>query len=236
MISHLEELRKTLIRCFTALGIILPVAFLSAPYLLDILVKHLTTGLPITLNFFSPLEIFILQIKIAVLADLLICFPYIAKQLWKFILPALYENERAFIKSIVFTSSILFICGTLFCLFFILPLLIRFGAGFANNEIHAVFGISNIAGMSLTLSAVFGLMFQFPLITYSLIRSGIISYTAVKYKRPYIFTFILIFAAVVTPPDIISQIMLAVPAYILFELGLYFAKKHPEAKKTLDLE
>lgn len=236
LILHLEELRQTLIRCFLALGLLLPATLLSAPYMLDILIKHLTEGLQITVNFFTPLEVFILQIKTAILADILVCFPYIAKQLWAFILPALYENERKFIKSIVLTSSILFITGTLFCLFFILPLIIRFGASFVNNEIHAVFGISNIAELSLSMSVIFGLMFQFPLITYSLIRSGIASYAVVKDKRPYIFTLILIFAAIVTPPDIVSQIMLAVPTYILFELGLYFAKNALKSKKTLDLE
>lgn len=236
LITHLEELRHTLIRCFIAIGIILPITLYLAPTTLDMLIKHLVNALPITLNFFSPLEIFILQIKTAVILDILICFPYIAKQLWKFILPALYDNERRFIKSIVLTSSTLFIIGVAFCLFFILPLIIRFGASFATTEIKAVLGISNIISLSLQLSLIFGLMFQFPLITYSLIRANITSYATVKDKRPYVFTFILILSALLTPPDIISQLMLTLPTYILFELGLYFSKNYPSPKKKLDLE
>lgn len=134
----------------------------------------------VSLNYFSPMEVFILQIKIAVVLDLLICFPYIARQIWKFLLPALYDNERRFIKSIVFASSGLFIIGVLFCIFFILPLIINFGISFATPDIKAVFGISNIIGLALMLSVIFGLMFQFPLITYSLIRASIASYEGIK--------------------------------------------------------
>lgn len=225
LITHLEELRSTLIRCFIAIGIILPITLFIAPHAMDALIDILLKDAPITLNFFSPVEVFILQIKIAVLLDILICFPYIAKQLWNFILPGLYENERIFIKSIVLTSSSLFIAGVVFCIALILPLIIRFGAGFVTTDIKAVLGISNVIGLSLRLSLIFGIMFQFPLITYSLIRSGIISYETVKNKRPYVFTLILIISALLTPPDIVSQIMLTSPTYLLFELGLYFSRK-----------
>lgn len=231
LIIHLEELRHTLIRCFVALGIILPITLFWAPQLLDILIKHLIGNLPITLNFFSPMEIFILQLKTAVVLDILICFPYIAKQLWNFILPALYDNERRFIKSVVLSSSTLFIIGVTFCLYFILPLIIRFGASFTTTEIKAVLGISNIVSLSLQLSVMFGLMFQFPLITYSLLRFNIITYTSVKDKRPYVFTLILIISAILTPPDIVSQLMLTIPTYILFELGLYFSRNLSNASK-----
>lgn len=196
LITHLEALRTTLMRCLLALGIMLFPSFLFTPACLDFLIKILLSGQQVTLNFFSPAEVFILQIKLALVLDILICFPYIARQIWNFVLPALYENERRFIKSIIFSSSLMFILGVIFCLIFILPLIIKFG-----------------------------LMFQFPLITYMLIRSGITSYAAVAAKRPYIFTAILIIAAILTPPDIVSQLMLAVPTYILFELGLYCSRK-----------
>ena len=231
LIFHLEELRHTLIRCFIVLGIVLPITLFAAPALLEVLTRHIIKDLPITLNFFSPIEIFILQIKTAIFLDFLLCFPYIARQLWNFILPALYEHERRFIKSIVISSAILFSIGVTFCLFFILPLIIQFGASFASDKIHAVLCISNIINLSLQLSAIFGLMFQFPLITYALIKAHIISYNTIKNKRPYVFTAILIFSALLTPPDIVSQLMLSIPTYILFELGLFFAKKLSSAEK-----
>lgn len=227
LILHLTALRSTLIKCFVALGIGLIPMFFVAPFCMNWLTKIMIGNNDVSLNFFSPAEVFILQIKIAVVLDLLICFPYIARQIWNFILPALYDNEKKFIKSIVLTSSTLFITGVLFCIYFILPLLINFGISFSTDDIKAVFGISNIISLALWLSIVFGLMFQFPLITYSLIRSGITSYEAVKSKRPYILVGILIIAALLTPPDVISQLMLATPTYLLFEIGLCCSRKIP---------
>ena len=226
LITHLEVLRSMLIRCFVALGIGLVPLFFVAPYVINGLIKVLIGENDVSFNYFSPMEVFLLQIKIAVVWDLLLCFPYIARQVWKFLLPALYDNERRFIKSIVLTSSSLFIVGVLFCLFFILPLIINFGISFATADIKAVFGISNIVGLALMLSVIFGLMFQFPLITYSLIRSQIVSYDGVKSKRPYIFVGILIVAGILTPPDVVSQLMLTIPTYLLFEAGLWAARKY----------
>ncbi len=225
LIAHLEALRSMLIKCFVALGIGLIPMFLAAPYGMDGLIKIMIGGNDVSLNYFSPMEVFILQIKIAVVLDLLVCFPYIARQVWNFVLPALYENERNFIKSIVLSSSVLFITGALFCIFFILPMIINFGISFTTSDIKAMFGVSNIITLALWLGIVFGLMFQFPLITYSLIRSGIVSYQTVKSKRPYVFIGILIIAAVLTPPDVVSQLMLTIPTYLLFEIGLYFSHK-----------
>lgn len=223
--AHLEALRAVLIRCFTALGLAFIPLFFAAPYAIDILIKLLIGNHDIALNYFSPMEVFILQIKVAAVLDILLCFPYMAYQIWQFVLPALYDNERKFIRSIVLSSASLFIFGVLFCLFFILPLIINFGLSFANDNLKAVLGISNIVSLSLWLSIIFGVMFQFPLITYSLIKSKIVSYQSVKDKRPYVFVIILIIAAVLTPPDIVSQLMLAIPTYLLFEIGLYFSKK-----------
>ncbi len=234
--THLEALRKLLINCFTALGIGILPAYLAAPYGISLLIKIMVGNNNITLNYFSPMEVFILQIKTAFVLDLLCCFPYIAKKIWDFILPALYDNERKFIRSIVLTSSFLFIAGTLFCIFFILPMIINFGISFATEDIKAVFGISGTITLALWLSVVFGLMFQFPLITWSLIRSDIVAYENVKNKRPYIFVAILIIAALLTPPDIVSQLMLALPTYLLFEAGLYFSRSGKKTKKTLDLK
>lgn len=224
LITHLEALRETLIKCFISLGIILPLAFLAAPKALNLLIKILIGNNNITFNYFSPTEVFILQIKIALVIDLIICFPYIAKKIWDFILPALYEHERKMIKSIVFLSSSLFVLGVTFCVFVILPLIINFGMSFSSSNIQAVFGISNVVTLSLWLAVVFGLMFQMPLLTHFLIKSGVVDYETIADKRPYVVVILLIAAAVLTPPDIISQILLFIPTYLLFELGLLFSR------------
>lgn len=231
IISHIEAFREMLIKCISCLGIfIIPILFV-APKCLNLLIKLLIRDNNIALNYFSPVEVFLLQIKLALVIDVILCFPYIARQIWKFFAPALYEHEKKFIKSIVFTSSTLFILGALFCLFVILPLIINFGMSFATQNIKAVLGISNVINLSLWLTLAFGLMFQLPLITYSLIKSGFVEYKTFENMRPYVIVTILIIAGILTPPDILSQVLLFTPTYLLFELGLLFAKAKTKKEK-----
>ena len=225
LIAHLEALRETLLKCLIVLGLVFPFMLFAAPKVLECLTDIIISDSNVTLNYFSPAEVFIIQIKTAAVLDLIVCFPYIAKKIWDFILPALYENERKFIKTTVLTSTALFVTGVLFCIFFILPLIIKFGLSFSSSNIKAVFGISNIINLSLWMSISFGLMFQLPLITYSLIKSDIIPYESISDKRYYVIVGILIIAGILTPPDVVSQILLALPTYMLFELGLFFARR-----------
>lgn len=231
IISHIEAFREMLIKCISCLGIfIIPILFV-APKCLNLLIKLLIRDNNIALNYFSPVEVFLLQIKLALVIDVILCFPYIARQVWKFFAPALYDHEKKFIKSIVFTSSTLFILGALFCLFVILPLIINFGMSFATQNIKAVLGISNVINLSLWLTLAFGLMFQLPLITYSLIKSGFVEYKTFENMRPYVIVTILIIAGILTPPDILSQVLLFTSTYLLFELGLLFAKAKTKKEK-----
>ena len=231
IISHIEAFREMLIKCISCLGIfIIPILFV-APKCLNLLIKLLIRDNNIALNYFSPVEVFLLQIKLALVIDVILCFPFIARQVWKFFAPALYDHEKKFIKSIVFTSSTLFILGALFCLFVILPLIINFGMSFATQNIKAVLGISNVINLSLWLTLAFGLMFQLPLITYSLIKSGFVEYKTFENMRPYVIVTILIIAGILTPPDILSQVLLFTPTYLLFELGLLFAKAKTKKEK-----
>ena len=225
LIAHLEALRETMLKCLLVLGLVFPFMLFAAPKVLEWLTGIIISDSNISLNYFSPAEVFLIQIKTAAVLDLVVCFPYIAKKIWDFILPALYENERKFIKTTVLTSSFLFVLGVLFCIFFILPLIIKFGMSFSSSNIKAVFGISNIINLSLWMSISFGLMFQLPLITYSLIKSDIIPYDSISDKRSYVIVGILIIAGILTPPDVVSQILLALPTYMLFEIGLFFARR-----------
>lgn len=197
---------------------------LVAPKCLDFFINLILRGNNISLNYFSPAEVFIIQIKFALVLDIILCFPYIAKQVWNFCVPALYDHERKFIKSIVFTSSVLFILGSLFCLFVILPLIINFGMSFSTSNIQAVLGISNVVNLSIWLILAFGVMFQLPLVTHALIKSEIVSYDTIKNSRPYVIVGLLIIAGILTPPDVVSQVMLFTPTYLLFELGLLFSR------------
>ena len=207
LISHLEALRETLLKCFISLGVVLPFTLFAAPKALNFLIKILVGNHDVKFNYFSPAEVFLLQIKVALVIDILICFPYIAKKLW----------------------------DVLFCLFVMLPLVINFGLSFATSDIQAVFGISNVVNLSLWLAVVFGLMFQMPLITHSLIKWKIVDYETIADKRPYVIVGLLIIAAILTPPDVLSQIILFIPTYALFEVGLLFSKGSKKNKqKGLD--
>lgn len=224
IISHIEAFRTMLLKCIKAIGIVLIPMLLVAPKCLDFFINLILRGNNISLNYFSPAEVFIIQIKFALVLDIILCFPYIAKQVWNFCVPALYDHERKFIKSIVFTSSALFILGSMFCLFVILPLIINFGMSFSTSNVQAVLGISNVVNLSIWLILAFGVMFQLPLITHALIKSDIVSYETIKNSRPYVIVGLLIIAGILTPPDVVSQVMLFTPTYLLFELGLLFSR------------
>ena len=224
LISHLEALRETILKCLTALCVVIPLALWLSPYVLNCLVDIIAGSDKISFNFFSPMEVFLLQLKTALLLDVIICFPYMAKKVWDFILPALYEHEKRFIKTVALASTFLFVLGAAFCIFVIMPIVVKFGMSFASQNINPMFGLSNIINLTLVMAAAFGAMFQMPLVTIALVRSGIISYESLSDKRPYVIVIILILAAIFTPPDVVSQLMLGVPTYLLFEAGLLVAK------------
>ncbi len=224
IIVHIEAFRQMLLRCFSALGIFLiPMLFIS-PKCLNFLINLLLRDNNVSLNYFSPVEVFLIQIKLAFILDVIFCFPYLARQLWKFFAPALYEHERKFIKSVVLASTVLFLLGLIFCLFVIMPLIINFGISFATKSVNAVLGVSNVVNLLSWLVLAFGIMFQMPLVVYFLIKSSFVDYKTFENLRPYVIVVLLIFAGILTPPDIISQILLFIPTYLLFELGLLFSK------------
>lgn len=226
LISHLEALRRTLLRSIIALAIGIVPLFLVSPYVLDWFCEQIALQGGVTLHYFSPMEVFLLQLKISALLDCVLFSPYIAWNMWQFVLPALYDNEKRFIRSIVAMTSWLFIAGVAFCLVVCFPLIVQFGMSFASTTLQPVFGVSNLVTLALWLSLAFGCMFQFPLVTYALIRAGIVNYETVCGKRPYVVVAILVLAALLTPPDVVSQLLLGVPTYLLFEAGLLAARRY----------
>jgi sec-independent protein translocase protein TatC len=224
LITHLEALRRVMLRSLGALAIGIVPLFLVSPYVLDWFCKQIAMQSEITLHYFSPMEVFLLQLKISALLDCVLFSPYIAWNVWQFVLPALYDNEKKFIRSMVALTSFLFVAGVAFCLIVCFPLVVRFGMSFAGENLQPIFGVSNLVSLALWLSLAFGCMFQFPLVTYALIRGGVVDYKTVCNKRPYVVVAILVFAALLTPPDIISQLMLGLPTYLLFEVGLFAAR------------
>lgn len=226
LVAHLEALRSVLVRCLVALAVVFVPIFLLSPYVLDWFTRQMVVLGIDKLHYFAPMEVFILQMKISALLDCTVCAPFIAWNAWKFILPALYDNEKKFIRSIAWLTGLMFVAGVVFCLFVCFPLVMRFCLTFSRESLLPVFGVSNVVSLALWLSLAFGCMFQFPLVTYALIRFGIVRYEAVCHGRPYVVVGILVVAGILTPPDIVSQLVLAIPAYLLFETGLFAARRY----------
>ncbi|WP_303322636.1 twin-arginine translocase subunit TatC [Cloacibacillus evryensis] len=221
--SHLEALRGALLRCAAATAVLYPVGYLASPYLINALVRWCVPESAGTLHYFAPMEVLWVRLRLALIAALLAAYPWNILQLWRFLLPALYKRERKALGCCIVSSSLLFFCGAAFSIGLILPLMMNFSGGFATAELRPSIGLANFLNLAGWLTLAFGVMFQSPIIVLLAVRFGVISCGSLRRKRPYIATAILIAAAILTPPDIVSQLMLAIPTWLLFELGLIIA-------------
>ena len=225
LISHLEALRSMLLRMLVATVILYPVGYVICPHVIGALVHWCCPPSVGALHYFAPMEVFFVKLKLALVLALVLAYPWNIYQLWQFLLPALYEGERRALKYWLLSSSLLFALGVAFCIAFILPLLMKFSAGFATVEVQPILGLSGFISLSGWLMLAFGLMFQVPILVLVAVRFGLVSYESLRNKRPYVIVLILVLAAILTPPDVVSQLMLAIPTWLLFEIGLLVSKR-----------
>ena len=225
LIEHLTALRQTLLRCIAVTVLLLPAGYFAGDPVIRFLVRHTLPETMGKLYFFTPMEVFIVQLKLALVLALAAAYPWNVFQFWKFLLPALYEKERKMLKFLIFFSSLLFFGGAVFCAMFILPVLMSFSAGFASAELAPLIGLSDFIDLAGWMMLAFGLIFQIPVLMVPLVKTGLVTVAGLKHLRPYIMTVILILAGILTPPDIFSQLMMAIPAWLLFEAGLFFAAR-----------
>lgn len=225
LIDHLEALRRTLLGCCITVAVLFPAAYWASPYLIDALVRWSFPENAGKLHYFAPMEVFVVQLKLALVLALGAGYPVNAFLIWKFLLPALYQHERRALKYWIIGSAVLFFGGAAFCALAILPLLMDFAAGFAGETIRPVFGLAHFVNLAGWLMLAFGVMFQAPVAVLLAVRFGLISSSSLAGKRPYVIIGILALAALLTPPDVVSQLILAVPTWLLFELGLLLARR-----------
>ena len=222
-IAHLEALRHTLLNSIFAVVLLSPLGFYFAPKFIDWLIAvSLPDNMP-KLHYFSPMEVFIIQLKAGLVLAFIFASPFVAYQVRKFVLPALYENERKFLGWFMALFVILFVSGCAFCIFLILPLVMNFSVGFMSEKLEPTIGLANFVNLASGLILAFGIMFQFPLAVLAGVKFGLVSVETLKNLRPYIIVGILILAAIFTPPDVVSQLLLGVPTWLLFEAGLFAA-------------
>ncbi len=235
-VSHLIELRDRLIRCVIAIGIAFAVlAFWPGPAgLYDLLAAPMLSHLPkgatlIATNVISPV---LVPLKITLMAAFLVALPVVLYQLWAFVAPGLYSHEKKLVLPLVITSTLLFLIGVGFCYFIVIPGMSRFIQAFAPSSITAAPDIEQYFGFVLTLFLVFGIAFEVPVAVIVLTRMGLVTLDQLRKARGYFIVGAFVISAVVTPPDVISQLALAIPMVILYELGIIAAQvflKHTKA-------
>lgn len=224
LIAHLEALRAALLKILIVTALLYPAGYFASPYVIRWLTRWCFPEGG-QLHYFSPMEVFWVQLKLALVLALIAAYPWNIRQIWNFVLPALYASERRAIRWWLVFSTVLFLGGGAFCIGVILPLLMNFSQGFSTPELTPLLGLSSFLELSGWLTLAFGLMFQAPIVVLLAVRFGVITADSLARKRPYVVTAILVLAALLTPPDVVSQIMLAVPTWLLFEAGLLLARR-----------
>ncbi|MGD9236221.1 MAG: twin-arginine translocase subunit TatC [Desulfobacterales bacterium] len=238
--SHLEELRSRLIKTFIAIGIGFAASYGFKEKLFEILVRPLVkvmetgdhlifTGLP---------EAFFTYLKVSLLAGIMLASPVILYQFWMFVAPGLYKNERRLMGPIVLLSSFFFIAGALFGYFIVFPWGFKFFLGFATESIRPLPSMKEYLAFSAKLLLAFGLVFELPMVLTFMARLGIVSVDFLKRNRKYAVLLFFAGAAILTPPDVVTQVMMALPLMFMYELSIIgariFGKKKPAPEKEND--
>jgi sec-independent protein translocase protein TatC len=227
-VAHLVELRDRLIRVFLAVGIVFAILCLwpGMRVLYDVLAAPLTANLPpgtklIATNVLSP---FLVPLKMTLMTAFLMALPYVLYQVWAFVAPGLYSHEKRMVLPLVVSSTLLFFFGVAFCYFIVIPALTNFIVQVAPTTVSAAPDIEQYFGTVMTLFLVFGLAFEVPVAVVLLARLGVVTIEQLKAWRGYFIVGAAVVSAVVTPPDVISQVALLVPMIILYEIGIWSAR------------
>lgn len=224
--EHLKELRKRLIYIFSALLLVFLILLPFAKHSYDILSQPLVKLLPANTSMIAidVMSTFVTPFKLNLYLAFLITIPFTLYQIWHFIAPALYQTEKKLGLTILTLSTALFFLGMFFSYTFILPLALKFFILASPENVLPMTDISSYLGFCIKLFLAFGLAFQIPILTYLLILTGILSTQQLEQHRKHIIVFFFFIAMFITPPDIFSMLALAIPMWLLFEIGLFFTK------------
>ena len=236
--AHLVELRTRLLNSVVAVLIVFVCLFPFASKLYTLLAEPLLSKLPkggqmiatdVTTPFFVPL-------KVALMAAFLISLPYVLYQVWRFVAPGLYEHEKRLVWPLIIASTILFFCGMTFAYFVVFPIVFGFITASAPMGVAVMTDIDKYLSFVLTMFMAFGLTFQVPVAVVLLVRMGFVSVAKLREIRPYMVVGSFVIGAIFTPPDVVSQSMLALPLWLLYEAGILVAvwvgSKKPEEDKA----
>lgn len=239
-LSHLIEMRDRLLRVVIVVGVIFVVLFPFAKDIYNILSVPLGN---LTTIAITPIAPFLVPMKLTLLVAFLIALPYLLYQLWSFVAPGLYKHEKRLVYPLLASSVFLFYLGIAFVYFILLPMMFTILPSFAPEGTVVQPDIGYYLDFVIMMSLAFGFGFEMPIATILLISTGITTAEKLKSKRPYVIVGAFVVGMLLTPPDVVSQVMLAIPMWILFEVGLYFSKffkvrlkEASEARKDIDNE
>jgi sec-independent protein translocase protein TatC len=224
--GHLEELRKRLVTCFIAVGIGFVISYGFKEKLFSILSQPLinTMSAGEKLVFTGLPEAFFTYLKVAFLSGFMLAVPVVLYQFWMFVAPGLYDKERRFLIPIIFLSSVFFIGGALFGYFIVFPFGFKFFLGFASETIKPLPSMREYLSFASKLLIAFGLIFELPLIITFLAKLGLVSVEFLKKNRKYALILFFVGSAILTPPDVVTQVMMALPLMILYEISILGAR------------
>jgi sec-independent protein translocase protein TatC len=225
-ISHLKELRDKILVCVIAVGIAFLVTYYFKERIFLFLMEPFIKVMPIKSSFiFTGItEAFVTYFKIAIVSSLFLVLPVILFEFWSFISPGLYEKEKRYVYPFMFWGSLCFLSGMAFCYFVAMPFLYRFFVSYSSEFIIPLPDLKSYMNLTLKMLALFGLVFEIPLIAYYLSKIGIINYSMLASKRRYAILAIFIFSAVIATSDIAGLLMVAVPVWGLYEISIVIAK------------
>ena len=236
-ISHLIELRTRLVRASAVVLVVFIVLFAvwpGAAAVYDFLAQPMMNALPegskmIATGVITP---FMVPMKVTMMLALMISLPWVLYQAWAFIAPGLYMHEKRLVAPLIISSSALFILGVAFCYYFVFGTVFKFINEFAPKSISVAPDIENYLDFVLTMCLAFGLTFEVPIVVIVLVRMGLVTVEKLKSIRPYVIVGAFVIAAVVTPPDVMSQLFLAIPLCLLYEVGLLLAPLFAKATQA----
>lgn len=225
-LSHLVELRNRLIRALIAVGVIFLCLFPWARELYTLLASPLLAKLPQGGQMIATdvVGVFLVPVKVALMVAFLIALPYVLYQVWAFVAPGLYAHEKRLALPMLAVSVVLFFVGMAFAHFLVFPVVFGFMAGATPTNVAWMTDIEKYLSFVLTTFLAFGVTFEVPVIVVVLVQAGLVELEKLKEWRPYMIVGAFVVAAVLTPPDVISQLLMAIPLCLLYELGLLLAR------------
>jgi len=238
LLFHLIELRDRLLRMVLVIAVLFVILIPFSNTLFSILSGPLLAHMPeggsmIAIEVASP---FLIPFKLTLFLAVFLAIPYILYQLWSFVAPGLYRHERRLVVPLLVSSTTLFYAGAAFAYFVVFPLVFAFFTAAAPEGVSVMTDISRYLDFVLTLFFAFGAAFEVPVVTVLLVMTGMTTQAALREKRPYVIVGAFVLGMLLTPPDVISQTLLAVPVWLLFEVGLYASSWFVKIRKDTDAE